>query len=301
MKQLREGIKQQSILKESLLGHNEVDQIKAKPGRKIGLYAYLGGVAASVLLAVGVYLFVDKGIGKDQTADEKSNLTVFSSGITPRKTIVLSDGTLITLSKASFIEIGKGFNIDKREIWLKGEAFFDVKHDAGRPFIVHTLFDEIRVLGTVFNVKAYPNAASMETSLIKGSVQVNSKQYEGYTVILKPNQKLISSKRLSGTGNEDAKQYFEVASLGVAQNTKLPAELNWLRNRLDIDNQPLSVIADRLQKWYGIEVVIADEAVRNYYYSGTFESETIVKTLEALQLSYPFTFRIEQERIVITK
>jgi transmembrane sensor len=302
LKQLRAGMKQQAMLKESLLTPVEMYIPKPTSPRKTGIYTYIGGIAASIALVVGFYLLADTRIaGEPVFKAEKQAGYVFSSGTTPRKTVVLSDGTLITLAIESSIETGRSFNTGKREIWLKGEAFFDVKHDASRPFIVHTSFDEIRVLGTTFNVKAYPNAASMETSLIKGSVQVNSKQYEGYSVILKPNQKLISSKRSAVLSDEDPKRHFQVSALKVAQKTQLPTELNWVRSRLDIDNQPLSVIADRLQKWYGIEVVITDEAVKNYYYSGTFENETIIKTLEALQLSYPFTFHMEQERIVITK
>ncbi|MGY0037213.1 FecR domain-containing protein [Pedobacter sp. NJ-S-72] len=68
-----------------------------------------------------------------------------------------------------------------------------------------------------------------------------------------------------------------------------------------IDNEPLAAIAEKLQKWYGIEIYIANKEVKDYRYSGTFENESVIKTLEALQIAYPFEFKAEQNKITISK
>ncbi|WP_425549818.1 FecR domain-containing protein [Chitinophaga oryziterrae] len=68
-----------------------------------------------------------------------------------------------------------------------------------------------------------------------------------------------------------------------------------------MDNEPLEEIAKKLEKWYGIPVIFSDEAIKSYRYSGTFESESIIKALEALQLSYPFNFKVNNNVIVISK
>lgn len=303
LKELRAGIKQREALQRSL-SFKTVADVDSKALKKnfSKTYRYLTGVAAAIAIVISFYFIADQHVfrkhGQKVAQEEK---LVITSGKALRKTVILADGTLITLGKESSIVLHQQFNAHKRELWLRGEAFFDVKHDVSRPFTVHTVFDEVRVLGTTFNIKAYPDWEAMETALIKGSVQVKSRQYPGYSVILKPNQKLISNKVLDLNRDKDPHAQFKISAIKPMTNGISPAEIKWVQNRLDIDNQPLSAIANQLQQWYGIEILITDDAVGKYRYSGIFENETIIKTLEALQLSYPFTFKMEQNRIVISK
>lgn len=303
LNQLRSGIKQREVFQRNLSFDpiSSADSTAPKPNR-LRLYKYIGGIAAAMAVLVSIYFIRrESALPELSSASEKQAMLLISSGTAARKTVVLEDGTIITLAKESSIEVRKQFNTDRRELWLKGEALFDVKHDASRPFTVHTSFDEVRVLGTTFNVKAYPDDQAMETSLIKGSVQVNSRQYAGYSVILKPNQKLISTKVIDLTSDPNPKSHFVVSAIKNTRSDQSTAELKWVRTRLDIDNQPLSEIVSKLQNWYGIEIIITDDKVKAYRYSGIFENETLMKTLEALQLSYPFTFKMEQHRIIISK
>jgi ferric-dicitrate binding protein FerR (iron transport regulator) len=292
IKELKEGIKNRNAFAEKIEFNTEV---KLNPKRSY--LKYTVGVAAAVLAILFLYFYLNP-YSKNKADTDISEL--FSSGKSIRKTIVLSDGTVITLAKESTIKLDKSFDIGKRELWLTGEAFFDVKHDATHPFIVHTSFNDVSVLGTTFNVKAYPNSKITETSLIHGSVRVDSKNNPGHFVILKPNQKAIISNQPESVDLPVNKEY-KVSALQNDALTKQPEETKWIRSRLDIDDLPLSVIAQKLQNWYGIEVKIEDDEVKDYRYSGTFENETIVKTLEALQLSYPFKFEIKNNKITITK
>lgn len=303
LKDLRMGIKQRESLQRSLVATADVDlRANAERTKPRKIYQYIGGVAAAIAIIVSFYLMYNPGLPDPQIRrDQNQVMQIITSGSAIRKTVLLTDGTVITLGKESSIELRKQFDAHKRELWLKGEAFFDVKHDPTSPFTVHTPFDEVKVLGTTFNVKAYPDSQAMETSLIKGRVQVNSMQYLGYSVILKPNQKLISNKVYDLSTDNNPKAHYKVSALKNTGSGGSPVEIKWAQNRLDIDNQPLSVIANKLQNWYGIAIVIRDNQVKDYRYSGIFENETIIKTLEALQLSYPFTFKVEQDRIVISK
>nr|WP_121269227.1 FecR domain-containing protein [Pedobacter schmidteae] len=303
LKELRIGIKQREALQRSLGFKSVAGVDSAVTKRKLSkTYRYLTGAAAAIAIVISFYFIADQYFAyrysQKVTQDEK---IVITSGNALRKTVILADGTLITLGKESSIVLHQQFNAHKRELWLRGEAFFDVKHDVSRPFTVHTVFDEVNVLGTTFNIKAYPGAEAMETALIKGSVQVNSRQYPGYSVILKPNQKLVSNKVYDLNKDRDPHTQFKISAIKSVANGAPPVEIKWVQNRLDIDNQSLSAIAHQLQQWYGIEILITDDAVGKYRYSGIFENETIIKTLEALQLSYPFTFKMEQNRIVISK
>ena len=292
IKELKEGIKYRDALAEKVQFSTT-----ANLNDKRSYLKYTIGVAATIVAALFLYFYLNP-YSKDKNANDIFKL--YSSGKAIRRTVILSDGTVITLAKESTIKVDDAFDIGKRELWLTGEAFFDVKHDAAHPFIVHTSFSDVKVLGTTFNIKAYPNSKITETSLIHGSVRIDSKSNPGYFVILKPNQKVVSSNQSETTETSVSKEY-KVSALQTDSSSKQPEETKWIRNRLDIDNLPLSTIAQKLQAWYGIEVLIADEEIKGYRYSGTFENETIVKTLEALQLSYSFKFEIENNKIIIKK
>jgi transmembrane sensor len=149
-------------------------------------------------------------------------------------------------------------------------------------------------------VKALPGTEEMETTLIRGSIRVDSKKYPGSFAILKPNEKLTVKNNLS---QESAalQTPFHIAPLVINRDTNRPQDVKWVQNRLEIENEPLSSIATKLQSWYGVEIVITDDAVKDYHYSGVFENESILKTLEALQLSYPFQFKVEENKIIISK
>jgi transmembrane sensor len=292
IKDLKEGIKYRNAFVEKI-------ELGTEPNlnHKRAYLKYTIGIAAAIVAVLFLYFYSNPYLKDKNTPNIFKH---YSSGTAVRRTIILSDGTVITLAKESSIQLDDAYDTGKRELWLTGEAFFDVKHDTAHPFIVHTSFNDVKVLGTTFNIKAYPNSKTTETSLIHGSVRIDSKSNPGNFVILKPNQKVVSNNQ-SETKDESVTKEYKVSVLQTDSFSKKPEETKWIRSRLDIDNLPLSAIAQKLQTWYGIEVLIADEEVKDYRYSGTFENETIVKTLEALQLSYPFKFEIENNKITIKK
>ena len=296
--QLLKFVPDQNItIAEKLLYSDERPVLKTPDG----FYKYRRFAAAAIIILVSLY-FIQHNYSslKNLRAKQPLAASVFSSGHVPRKTVILPDGTVITLRQNSEIKLTKNFNPVKRELWLTGEAFFEVRHDAKHPFVVHTPFNDIKVMGTSFNVKAYPNSGLIETSLIHGSVQVASKKYPGYRVLLKPDEKL-SFHNAPGLKDDDLKNIFRVSALNRNGKTNKSEETRWIHQPMVIDNEPLSVIAEKLQSWYGIGIYIADPEVKAYRYSGTFENESIIKTLEALQTAYPFKFKTEQNRIILSK
>ena len=296
LQELKSGLQQKALLTSAI---NLDSRNKKLPmlNKVHPLYRYIGSVAALILVALFIYIYNPR---PSSTTVKHQPKNQFSSGTSMRKTMVLPDGTVITLAKESSINLPGDFNKNNRELWLSGEAFFDVKHDAQHPFIVHTAFNDIKVLGTAFNVKAYPNAKEMETSLIRGSIRVESKIFSGQFVFLKPNEKLTTNTHFSKDDTAALKP-FTVTSLIKASDNSQIQEVLWVKNRIEIEDEPLSVIVKKLQNWYGIEIVITDATVANYHYSGVFENESVVKTLEALQLSYPFHLEVEQNKITISK
>lgn len=264
-KLLQDGLRQAAQLQQLLAAQTPV---RSKRGF---LYAAMGIAAAAFILFSVRQLMITP-------AAPESLDTSYASAT---KTYILPDETVITLREHGQIS----FSSNNREVTLTGEAFFDVKHSISPiPFVVHTGTADITVLGTTFNVSAYPGKET-STTLFRGKIVVNPKAQPAKKIILVPDQQVIIPE----------------TPAAAYKITPVINKKAWVRNRLEIDNEPLEEIAKKLEKWYGIPVIFSDEAVKSYRYSGTFESENILKALEALQLSYPFNFKATNNVIVISK
>lgn len=300
--QLQDSIQRLVRIKDALKIENE-DEITHAPlikNRMLWL-KYISGIAASIMLITIVWQFFLKSeTMKEPKNKVASENTIIRNTNELRKTVVLKDGSVIILHNNSSISLVKNFSAEKRELTLSGEAFFDVAHMPLHPFIVHTAEVDIEVLGTAFNVKAYPGEAHTETSLFRGKVAITIRDQPGQKTILKPNEKMVFDNDSQKKLPKIAGNAFSIKTISAAGN-QTPKEIDWVQNQLKIDDEPLVIIADKLQKWYGIEIIFSDEEVKDYRYSGTFESETVVQALEALQLSYPFKFKVESGKIIISK
>ncbi|WP_127126563.1 FecR family protein [Pseudoflavitalea rhizosphaerae] len=303
LENLKDGIRRFDMLKMAL--EKEEDTLQGTvPHHYPNRFRWRIGIAASVLaLATAGYFFFKLSSPKSDSSATFKHIateTGIVSGNEPRKTVVLPDGSVVTLRSNSKLVLAKDFNTSSRELHLSGEAFFDVAHQQNRPFVVHTEEVNIEVLGTVFNVSAYPENDSTETALFRGKVAVTRNGHPEEKVILSPSQKIVYAHKENKVDNERNKPFHVVTMLPDPVNHKAK-EIAWVRNRLKIEDEPLEVIAARLQQWYGIPIGFASEEVKSYRYSGTFESESVVKALEALQLSYPFSFDIRKDSILISK
>jgi transmembrane sensor len=299
LRQLKDGIDRFDLFKETLTAKSSPSPF-AK--RTTIPWKYAAGFAASLLVvAVAIYfLSSHKTAGPSAEVAAVAPLRI-QSGDEPRKTVVLPDGSVVTLHSHSTITLAGQFGQSSRELVLSGEALFDIAHNEHHPFIVHTADVNVEVLGTLFNVSAYADGGFTETSLFRGKVSVSIKDHPEQKVILMPSQKLVIAHG-AGKGNLPvAESLLKKIPLAVDPVDHKAKEIAWVRNRIKIEDEPLETIAAKLQAWYGIPIVFTDEEVKKLRYSGTFESETVVKALEALQLSYPFNFRVENERIVIGK
>jgi transmembrane sensor len=224
-----------------------------------------------------------------------------------KKTIQLTDGTIISLNSVSNVRICGGYGLTCRDIYLDGEAFFDVKRNESLPFIVHTADLDIRALGTSFNVKAYPGEKMSETSLIHGSVEVTIKSDHGRKVLLKPNQKLRSQNQYtpsvsigSSTVTEKMSEVVPVAVLPLESTDEGEIrELAWKENKLIFENETLANIAIMLERWYRIRVEFADEELKNYRFTGTYEKERLSVVLDVLKETKAFTYQIQEGNVKI--
>lgn len=221
--------------------------------------------------------------------------------------ITLPDSTVVWLNADSRIIYSDNFRGNKREVQLTGEAFFEVAKDARRPFIIHTNTIDVKVLGTVFNVRSYPEETTTETSLLTGEVEITVLNQDK-KVILKPNEKLIvpnkldtiSSSFLQQTKHKGVKQpLLTVDKIHFKEEDSLYAETCWVDNKLDFDAEQLDRMASKIERWYNVEVIINNEKLKTARFTATFENESLREVLEALSFSYSFKYKMEGGKVII--
>lgn len=222
---------------------------------------------------------------------QKVSSPVYYTSVAPKGSVsqmILPDGSHIFLNSGSEIK----FTVDgidgMREIYLTGEAWFQVAKMKEKPFLVHTSFYDVQVTGTSFNVKAYPEDKEVTTTLEEGTVFVKSSESLRLAkeAELKPGEQLVYSK--------------ESKKISIAEvNTKWYT--SWKDNKLVFVNMSLKDLKTLLERKYGVEIELSDQSILNYHYDGTLKNETILEVLEILENTLPIHYQIVGQRIVISK
>jgi transmembrane sensor len=273
--------------------------------RSIG---YAAAAAAILLLAWGAQRLLT-GRRATLAATHPARVEEVLSRAGARTRLVLPDGTRVWLNSNSNLRYGNGFNSSDREVVLEGEAFFDVVKNAAHPFIVHASSLDIEVLGTSFAIKSYPQDATVEATLLSGAIEVRRKGNPNTAlVILKPNEKLVFSKlapiqgdgREASTGPGDG--HPEARDIAVDHiQSNLPdsekVETAWMYNRLVFDGDDFQELAEKMERWYDLRILVRDTALNHYHFSGVFANESIEEALKDLQLTATFTYTIEGKKI----
>lgn len=265
--------------------------------------------AAMLILSftISLYYYLLPGSQQPKQLAVKEVLSKTAS----RSALELPDGTKVWLNADSKLVYGEDFNGKLRQVTLEGEAFFDVVKDSLRPFIVHTANLDIRVLGTAFNVKAYAVDPTIETTLIRGSVEVIRKDDPSSPkMILRPNEKLVYNKEEIHTPAEVTskvpvvqRRHQQISIQHLPENTadSIRVETSWRFNRLIFDGETFEMLATKIERWYNVQIRFQDREVRNYRFKGVFEKETIDQALQALQLTAPFEYEMKNNVIFISK
>ena len=262
-----------------------------------------------ILTSVVIFLFSQKR-GIKHPVEQAISSIVTKNG--NRTKIVLPDGSQVWLNAGSNLDYNNSvFNKDLREVTLNGEAYFDVTKNADKPFIIHTKKMDVKVIGTVFNVRSYSYEKTAEASLIRGSIEVTLKDWKDQKIILIPNQKIsvandgieapVEKPRKTSVIKNDVRSIpqFEVDELKPNLTYNIIGEIAWTQNKLFFEDESLEDIALRMERWFGKKVTIANESLKNIRYTGNFENETIEEVLSYLKLSRSFNFRLGNDNVVI--
>ena len=225
---------------------------------------------------------------------------------------ILPDGTQVWLNGNSHISYHEDFGKNnKREVVLIGEAFFDVTHNKHVPFIVHAKSINITVKGTAFNVKAYPEDKNVETSLLRGVVEVSSKADPKRKFVLKPSEKInisasadnempqsTSGKTILSESAAD-NNIYSIDKLQPEPGSNIIPEVAWLQDKLVFSSEPLSEIIEKMQRWYGATIEIKDNRLKDLRFTGAFSNETLRQALNELQATYPFEISMDDKEVIL--
>ena len=195
-----------------------------------------------------------------------------------RSQVVLPDGTKMWLNAESRIRYSIPFTRKFRTVELTGEGYLQVAKNEASPFVVQSGNTVVKVTGTEFNLKAYPDEDRVELALLNGSVRfafTNRNKQQQY-ISLKPGNYMVFRK-------DDE----------TVQLTNPPLEkfVAWHHNTLVFDETPMEEVARLLERWYGVDVTIVGQELKKYKFTTTFENESLFQVIELLKLSSPINIK----------
>ncbi len=277
-------------------------------------YRWLAAAAVFVLMFISIWGIIaynktakpDTQITQQNTTDQERLFTKNGK----RSRFILRDGTSVWLNVGSYLEYVNDFNGLTREVKLVGEGYFDVAHKKTQPFIVHTDNVLIKVLGTVFNVKSYPEDKNVETTLYHGSVEVtNNNLKDQKPVALIPNQKLIVAKNAANESNMLSNgdklaiiRPHKGTIIVPIDSTKKEIErieTAWVYSRLEFKGDDFEQLAKKLERWYDVKIFFTDSNVKTMTVTGSFERETVEEAMAALKEGFGITYKIDNNDIYI--
>ncbi len=254
-------------------------------GKKVALdgsaQAGLENQGGSVVSIAG-----DKGLVYEQGAAAKE---VYNTVTTPKGvmfSVKLADGTRCWLNTSSSLRYPAAFVGNERRVSVTGEAYFEVAKDAKRPFIVNTDNSDIRVLGTSFNVNAYPNEAAVQTTLLEGKVEVNMPG-AGLSKVLTPGQQANAGREKPG--------------LVLSKNVDLDEVMSWRLDKFMYQGEGATIreIMNQLQRYYDIEVEYQGEIPDDHFIATMPRSLPISRILQVLQKTERIRFKVESGKVTV--
>ncbi|GHT14307.1 iron dicitrate transporter FecR [Bacteroidia bacterium] len=242
-------------------------------------YKWLRAAAIILLPLVvgyGIYAGINK-IGKTE------NTLLVSVEAGEKANITLPDGSRVWLNSSSKLTYTNAYNNKKRLLKLDGEAYFEVAHDAQKPFIVQCIDMETKVLGTTFGIKAYDEDNIISVVLAAGKVQVT---LPDETRIMQPDERVVYNKSTHKLFSTMVK----------------PSDFtDWRKNRLRFENETLLDIATTISRIHNIDYVFEDETLKSLCFTGSVDNTNVESVLNAITLTAPITYTVKDNLILFQK
>jgi transmembrane sensor len=266
-------------------------------------------VAATMLLLIGlssIFYFV---YHSTSVSDLKQNIVEIPYG--SRSTLTLPDGTKLWVNSGSRLTYNSNYGKDNRDIYLTGEAYFDVAKNRKLPFIVHASNLKIKAVGTCFNVKAYPEEKKVETTLVRGLVEITKLDSKS-PILMRPSQKVtISEEKLpeEKIHNEKSERVLSEKTTilsskhdGVVilnKEVDTNRETSWKDGKLIFDMESLLTLTKKLERRYDVHFTFENKQLTEYKYTGTFKDLSLEQIMEAMRISSPIDFIIIEKEVYL--
>lgn len=224
--------------------------------------------------------------------------------------VLLPDHSSVWLNAGSKIRYSTSFNKENRFVYLEGEGYFKVAKNKKVPFVVDADGFEVKAVGTEFNVKAYKNDETIETTLVEGKVNLmHTTVKKMNNVYLAPNQKATFYKKKEDITIEVVKKIEEKKELNYIPELRLvinpnidpEAIISWKEHRLIIEREQLGTLAEILGRKYNFNFEFKSEDIKNISFSGTLEDETLQQVMNVIKLSSPIDFEIVGKTVIIER
>jgi ferric-dicitrate binding protein FerR (iron transport regulator) len=207
-----------------------------------------------------------------------------------RMEIQLPDGTVVWLNASSAITYPEEFREDTRTLKLTGEAFFEVKKDALKPFIVRTENLFTKVLGTSFNIKAYAGQNKLEVTVATGKVAVGEMADSTDT----------GKELASLTPHQRFTYFFKSTEFVKEDSVQIDASKAWVDGKLVFNTATLEEVVQALQRWYDVRITIMAEEKITCTFTANFKDRTpLTDVLEALSLTHKMKYSLEGKSVTI--
>lgn len=269
--------------------------------RRFPIYKFALLVAACLLVIISVFV-----LKTNHVQQKDAGITEIASPKGAISNIQLPDGSKVVLNSGSKISYKNSFSSEHRDVFLSGEAFFDVVRDTRHPFIVTTQTIRIKVLGTRFNVRSYSNDKTSEAALLKGSIELTVLKNPDRQIILKPTEKVTVDNfaadlsKNQSSSRQDQFPSVELSQIHKSKLDSLPAEAIWMENKIVFDGLEFEEISKMLERKYNVSFRFKDERIRDMKFTGKFENIPLNRALKQLQVIENFHYKINDNQVIIS-
>lgn len=262
------------------LKNKELDELKKINNSLKRRIILVTSIAATILLFIvaGSVSFI-----RTNKVFQKS----FTQNIAPKgqkSQVIMPDGTMAFLNSGTILKYDNAFGKRNRNVELVGEAYFEVTHNKDLPFIIKVNEVEIEVLGTKFNVMAYPEEDYIETIVAEGKVNV---------------REISGASSLVLTANQRA-SYHKASKLLVLDDSKSDVFISWKDNVLSFDNEDINDVIKKLERWYNVSITVDGKDSLVDRFTLTIRHESLKEVLDLIRLTTPFNYAIDDDKVKIT-
>ncbi len=290
--------------------------LKPLPSKVLHLrISILRRVAAIVLLIISLGIVSLLIFKNHKSIADVTHYIETSAPLGSKSMLTLSDGTEIWLNADTRLRYNVDYAKTNRDVFLEGEAYFTVVKSPDYPFRVITSELAVTALGTSFNVKAYQDEETIETTLEEGQLRIDAlvdteKKKDFESVILNKNQNAVYHKQGGNMVVSDEKD--KIRNLNVLPSRKvesLPIKIitvadtkpytSWKDSRWVFKNEKLNTLAPKLERRYDVKIIFADSSLLNYAFTGIIEGESLEQVLKAIRYTAPIKCQIDSKEVIL--